>query len=324
MRNIRRQVIGAAKALQSTRIARITLPSEGASRQPHPARIVRDCPVMMHDIRFLDLDGIRTAVDWARLEGWNPGLWDAEAFAAADPQGFLGLYEQGELAATISIVGYDGGFGFLGFHIAKPAFRGKGLGLALWNHALERSPARRLGLDGAKAQRANHRKSGFALAHENIRFGGLKPAAYVQDDPDVVPLSSADAADVTGFERRHHLFAARRTKFLSAWLAHDSLALKRGGEIVGYGVVRRCGQGHKIGPLFALSPGDAVVIFRGLLTRVPDGMIFIDVPAANHQAVALATSLNLAPMFETARMYRGPAPDLDTSNIFGLTTFELG
>src|SRR3712207_9059113 len=29
------------------------------------------------------------ALDWAAAEGWNPGLRDADAFWAADPEGFL-------------------------------------------------------------------------------------------------------------------------------------------------------------------------------------------------------------------------------------------
>ena len=32
----------------------------------------------------------------------------------------------------------------------------------------------------------------------------------------------------------------------------------------------------------------------------------------------------LTPVFETARMYRGPAPALPLERIFGITTFELG
>ena len=67
---------------------------------------------MGDDIGFLDMEGIRTAVEWARREGWNPGLGDAEAFAAQDPEGFLGLKVDGELAATISLVNYGASFGF--------------------------------------------------------------------------------------------------------------------------------------------------------------------------------------------------------------------
>lgn len=38
----------------------------------------------------------------------------------------------------------------------------------------------------------------------------------------------------------------------------------------------------------------------------------------------LATQQGLQPVFETARMYRGPSPSLALELIFGITTFELG
>ncbi|WP_374333951.1 GNAT family N-acetyltransferase [Aestuariivirga sp.] len=279
---------------------------------------------MEYDIGFLGMEGIRTAVEWARREGWNPGLGDAEAFAVEDPQGFLGLTVDGTLAATISLVSYGQSFGFLGFYICRPEFRGKGLGLALWNEALKLTPARTIGLDGVKAQQPSYRKSGFVLAHENIRHGGLKPGGYAQTDRALTALAAADAAAVGRFEQHHRLFPAPRAKFLAEWLRRDALALLRDGEIVGYGVIRPCHEGWKVGPLFAENVTDAETILRGLLTRVPDGMIFLDTPGTNQAAVDLAVSLGLAPMFETARMYRGPAPQTDTAKVFGITTFELG
>lgn len=279
---------------------------------------------MTHDIRFLEADGIATAVEWARREGWNPGLSDAEAFAAADPRGFQGLHAGGQLAATISLVSYGPDFAFLGFYICEPSRRGQGLGLALWNHALAGCDARTIGLDGVTAQQANYRKSGFVLAHENIRFGGLKPAGYAQLDPELAPLSPADAAEISSYELRHGLFPAERKAFLSAWLGHHALVLRRNGEVEGYGVIRPCHEGWKIGPLFASRVEDAETILRGLLTFMPEGMMFLDVPGAHAAAKDLATALKLQPMFETARMYRGPAPELATGMIFGITSFELG
>ena len=279
---------------------------------------------MGQDIGFLDIEGIRTAVDWARIEGWNPGLADAEAFAAQDPHGFLGLRRDGALAATISVVNYGPSFGFLGFYICRPDQRGKGLGMALWNEALKLSPARTIGLDGVKAQQGNYAKSGFVLAHENIRHGGLKPNGFARSDPALASLSPGDTTTIDRFEQHHRVFPATRHDFLAAWLRHDALALRRDGEIVGYGVVRPCHNGWKVGPLFAASVGDAETILRGLMTRVPDGMVFLDTPATNRAAVDLAVSLGWQPMFETARMYRGPAPEIDTAKVFGITTFELG
>jgi hypothetical protein len=53
-------------------------------------------------------------IDWAATEDWNPGLADADAFWAADPEGFLiGLLGE-EPVSTISVVRYDDSFGFLG------------------------------------------------------------------------------------------------------------------------------------------------------------------------------------------------------------------
>jgi hypothetical protein len=279
---------------------------------------------MAHEIRVLDIDGIRTAAEWARREGWNPGLKDAEAFAAEDAEGFLGLFAGGELAATISLVTYGPGFGFLGFYICRPDLRGKGLGLALWNAALERKPARTVGLDGVTAQQDNYARSGFVLAHENIRHGGLKPGGYAQSDPGLHALSAADATAVERFELRHRLFPAPRARFLAEWLRQDALALWRDGEMAGYGVIRECHDGWKVGPLFADNVADAETILRGLLTRAPEGMVFLDTPGTNKAAIDLATALGWTPMFETARMYKGPAPEIDTAKVFGITSFELG
>ncbi|HIP77670.1 MAG TPA: GNAT family N-acetyltransferase, partial [Kiloniellaceae bacterium] len=44
----------------------------------------------------------------------------------------------------------------------------------------------------------------------------------------------------------------------------------------------------------------------------------------NESAVGLAESYGMTPVFETARMYRGPAPKLPLERTFGITTFELG
>src|SRR3954451_13235454 len=140
---------------------------------------------MTYDIRYLDLAGVRTAAAWAEREGWNPGLSDAQAFARVDPKGFLGLFMNGQLAVTISLVSYDASFAFLGFYICAPEYRGKGLGIALWNEALVRCKASTIGLDGVPGQQANYRKSGFILAHDNIRYGGLRPDGYAQLDREL-------------------------------------------------------------------------------------------------------------------------------------------
>ena len=282
---------------------------------------------MQLDIRPLDGDGVATAVEWARLEGWNPGLDDAAAFHAADRKGYLGLYAGGELAATISAVTYGGKFAFVGFYICRPEFRGRGLGLRLWNAALAGIEGLTVGLDGVVAQQHNYARSGFVLAHRNVRYGGTATLRGDRRKARIRPLTTHDAAMLVDFEGRERLFPAPRPAFLSAWLgmpgAHG-LGLFEGDGLNGYGVIRRCHAGHKIGPLFARSDEEAFSLVAGLLAGREGDEVFLDVPATNAAAVTMARSMGLQPVFETARMYKGKAPDLDLSRIFGITTFELG
>src|SRR5215217_3455896 len=115
---------------------------------------------------------LNLALEWAAQEGWNPGLSDAECFYAADPKGFLLAFRDGEPVASISVVRYGSDFGFLGLYIVRPSMRGRGYGYRLWQAGMAHLGDRTVGLDGVVAQQDNYRRSGFSLAHRNIRYGG--------------------------------------------------------------------------------------------------------------------------------------------------------
>ena len=57
-------------------------------------------------------EDITIAMEWARIEGWEPGNHDGPCFFSADPEGFLiGLLDD-EPVATLSAVRYGDGFGY--------------------------------------------------------------------------------------------------------------------------------------------------------------------------------------------------------------------
>jgi ribosomal protein S18 acetylase RimI-like enzyme len=261
------------------------------------------------------------AIEWAAHEGWNPGLHDAEPFFHTDPRGFfLGLLDD-EPVGCISAVAYDDGFGFIGFYIVRPEFRGRGFGLRMWNAAVSYLGDRTIGLDGVVARQASYQKSGFRLAHRNVRYagigGGAAPAGII--DLTTVPFAQAEAYDAAHFP-------APRPQFLRRWIAQPesvALAVVKDGALAGYGVVRPCRSGFRIGPLFADSDAIAEDLFRALAARA-EGPLSIDTPEVNSAAIALAERHGMRPMFETARMYTKTAPALPTERIFGITTFELG
>ncbi len=274
-------------------------------------------------IRAMSRGDLERALSWAAEEGWNPGVSDAACFHAADPAGFLMGFVGGRPTASISVVRYADGFGFLGLYIVRPEARGQGYGLRLWQAGLGYLEGCTVGLDGVVAQQANYARSGFELLHRNLRFAGIPAGEAPADEglravtPDLIP-------QVLAFDGGR--FPAARARFLACWLnadGHRALALVRDGAVAGYGVIRRCRRGSKIGPLFAAREGDADILFRGLAAGAAAPVI-IDVPEPNPFARALVERHGMALEFETARMYRGRAPDLPLDEFFGITTFELG
>ena len=89
--------------------------------------------------------------------------------------------------------------------------------------------------------------------------------------------------------------------------------------------MRPCVYGRKIGPLVADDAAIAELLLDSLLgTAAADEPVFLDVPEPNAAAVRAADGRGMSVCFETARMYRGPAPELATTKIWGITSFELG
>jgi ribosomal protein S18 acetylase RimI-like enzyme len=261
-------------------------------------------------------------LEWAAEEGWNPGLNDADCFRAADPDGFfIGEFE-GAPVGSISAVRYGADFGFLGLYIVRPRYRGRGFGLSLWRRAMEHFGERNVGLDGVVAQQANYRKSGFRLAWRNVRQRGEGP----EDDPGgLVDLASVAIGEVARYDAT--AFPAFRLGFLAAWLRQPgaaALAALDGADLSGFGLMRPCREGYKIGPLLADDEAIADRLFRGLRARARGLPVFLDTPQCNPAATALAARHGLTPVFETARMYTRQAPDLRLDRCFGVATFELG
>ncbi|MCF8032954.1 MAG: GNAT family N-acetyltransferase [Desulfarculaceae bacterium] len=268
----------------------------------------------------------RLAVPWAAAEGWNPGLNDGPVFHAADPQGFFLAEKDGQALGCISAVNYGRAYCFLGFFLVVPGTRGQGVGYALSQAALAHAGKRVMGLDGVVAQQDNYRASGFEYAFTSVRYA--RPGGGEAEPPEsgrLKELASLPWERVLAYDQAH--FPAPRPEFLRGWLAMPAvtaLGLVHGGELKGYGVLRPCQEGHKIGPLFADGPEQARALYLALAGRAAGGPVYLDAPQNNPHAVALARGLGMEPVFETARMYKNGRPAWPAEEIFGITSFELG
>jgi len=267
------------------------------------------------------LSHVEQILEWAAAEGWNPGQDDAAAFYAADPEGFFVALEGNAPVAAISVVNHSDSFAFLGLYICLPSHRGQGIGMALWTHALTHAGERTVGLDGVPAQQANYEASGFVRTGKTTRYEGPLPPISCADVRQAretdIPILAELEATASGWPK---------PRYLSTWLkgadTRRSWVLEQGGAVAGFATVRRCRVGRKIGPFWATSAPEANRLLSHLAVEAP-GPLIIDVPASSSGLDALCRQLGLAPGFETARMYRGPA-NSTSHPFFGVSTLELG
>ena len=269
--------------------------------------------------RTATLPELATILDWAAGEGWNPGIEDAGAFHQADPDGFFVADDpSGDLLAAISVVNHSDDYAFLGFYIVRPEYRGKGIGLGLWRHALAHAGERTVGLDGVEAQQQNYMASGFAHAGGTTRFSGVVPGNSDADIRMAVPgdVSSMIAAEAAAS-------GVAKPKYLQAWFTktetRTSLVLDATGAFC---TVRQCRSGLKIGPLLADSTADAHRLIAHAAS-MSDGPVTLDVPETSSGLRRLCQQLELEAGFKTARMYRGPFATKSHKH-FAVTSLELG
>ena len=283
-------------------------------------------------IRNMTRSEVDDLVEWAAHEGWNPGLHDAEVFCATDPDAFIAAELGGGLIGGGAITSYNGEFGFMGFFIVRPEYRGRGLGNTLWHARRDRllarlRPGASIGLDGVFEMQHYYTRGGFAFSHRDMRFRAEIPKRYesARDDEEIVPLSSVPFYQVQDYDRT--CFPALRPAFLGAWISRPvalALGCRREGRLGGYGVVRRCRDGCKIGPLFADGARAANALYARLAEFAAGGPLYLDAPENNPAAIEMVRRHGMTGVFGCARMYLGPPPALAHERVFGVTTFELG
>ena len=269
--------------------------------------------------RTATLADLRLALDWAAAEGWNPGHDDAPAFHAADDRGFFVAEVGGAPVAFISVVNHAPDFAFLGLYICRPDHRGRGIGRALWDHALAHAGPRTVGLDGVAAQQAAYASAGFARAGASRRFAGRLDAAA---DPGIRAVTPGDLPALARLDRAACGYA--RPAFLAAWLtatgARTSVMLDDGS---GFATIRRCREGCKIGPIVARDTDTALRLARAAAQLWPDDALFIDAAPGNAALASALQALDFKETFATARMYRGPAPSAG-GTLQAIASMELG
>ncbi len=265
------------------------------------------------------------AWSWAGREGWNPGVEDHRLLPLIDPAGCFAMHIGAggipRMIGTITAVDY-GGYGFVGMLLMDPAFRGQGYVKRLVAQAAAHvAGLPNVGVDAVLPMVPIYEKLGLQRAYETVRYrfpeGTRLPTSQARrvEAADLEELIAYDAA----------VFGVSRDAFMRRWTGNaraDAAVLRRNGRIVGFGVVRDCLSGRKVGPLFANGEVVAADLLGWLLNRKPDRHHDLDLPDLPGHGRSLVAGA--ASDFSCIRMYTGTSPRQDETRVFGNTTFEMG
>jgi hypothetical protein len=138
-------------------------------------------------------------ISLADFEGWNPGIHDAETFYITDPKGFyVGIFE-GRPVASISSLACGDLFGFLGFYMVQPPFRGGGFGIEVEKAGLEHLQDRNIGLDSVLEQQELYKHMGFRPCYESVRCQGIG-SGFVSRVEGIKYLSELPIEDLLAYD----------------------------------------------------------------------------------------------------------------------------
>jgi hypothetical protein len=279
-------------------------------------------------LKKLIYENVEELFEWAKDEGWNPGINDAFIAFNAFPKDFIGYFIEDEMIAAGSIVNYGGEFGFMGLFIVKKEYRFKGIGNLLWHDRKSRlisklNPGALIGMDGVESMQPFYSKGGFQKLFTDERHSLMGErfsfSKYVKNyDKRYFDLLMEYDKLSFGFNRK---------TFLSYWLKNasaKSFVFVEEDNLKGYVVIRETVEGYKIGPLFADSKAIASELFKACLTEVEGQKVSIDIPTINPSAKQLLEEFNSEIVFECARMYYPKVPKCSFHTVFGITTLEFG
>ena len=132
-------------------------------------------------------------------------------------------------------------------------------------------------MDGVFDMQQWYGRGGFEYKHRNLRMAGTGKTGRTKSE--IVSLSQVPNEHLLAYDKK--CFGCERNTFLKQWI-HMANALSLGfvsdDKLSGYGVIRECREGFKIGPLFSDNRDIAENLFEALSNHAKNQPIFLDVP----------------------------------------------
>lgn len=225
-------------------------------------------------------------------------------------------------------------FAMLGMMVTPPRLQAQGAGRALLTRILADCAGRDLRLNATPQGYRLYRGAGFVDVGTVWQHQGIvtdvappPPPPGVTLAPLGTPPGARDAADSAALaELDARAFGAPRPQVLAALTAVSSgLIARHDGRPCGYGLLRRFGKGHVLGPLVAETEALAIHLAAALMRQVQGGFLRLDTPDAGPGFRAFLTAAGLRAFDTVTEMRLGPHRRATRGPVtFALAAHSLG
>ncbi|MFZ5866057.1 MAG: GNAT family N-acetyltransferase [Thermodesulfobacteriota bacterium] len=254
---------------------------------------------------MLTFNDIPDAMRLKDIAGWNQTAEDWERFLLASPDGCFAAESNGRVVGTVTTITYEEKLAWLGMVLVDPQYRGKGLGTALLERAIQHLDSRGINcmkLDATPFGKPLYEKLGFVSEYQIERWM-LKRQSDAKPVPKHDSVELEDALELDG-----QVFGADRSELLRSIAEADPdfvLTLKQKKEIAGYVFGRRGSLADQLGPWAARDVDAAAALLDEFLRRSTRDLIFVDCLCGNPWVLPLLKARGFELSRPLTRMFRG-------------------
>ncbi|MGH9626969.1 MAG: GNAT family N-acetyltransferase [Bryobacteraceae bacterium] len=264
------------------------------------------------NIRLLCRNDLNELMRLKEAAGWNQTEEDWLRLLRLQPEGCIGVEEDGRIVASTTVICYGSDLAWIGMVLTLPDYRGRGHARRLMERALQFAGQRTVRLDASDMGLPLYASLGFR-------------------EECLVERWSREAAPHRASERRlafrpdydmdREVFGAARTRLL------QELALYEGGSIRdrAYALGRPGSNATYLGPCVSETPGLARELFSWFISHHSSERIYLDLFPSNGNAVRLAQEFGFKAERRLTRMVlpasRETPPD---PRIYAIAGFEYG
>ncbi len=258
-------------------------------------------------LRSLTMADVPAGLALCRAAGWNQTEADWELLVALGGERGVAALAGERVVGTLTSVAFEDRFAWVGMVLVEPEMRGRGIGRALLEAALDRLGARPARLDATPQGHPLYRSLGFV---DECRLSRMTSSASAPADPPQAegprPMRRADLDAVGEWDRE--VFGADRRRLLRWALdlaPKQAFVLEAGGGLVGYCLGRSGRLFGQIGPVVAASMDAAARLVAACRLELLGTPLAIDVPTGVRGWKERLDALGFVEQRPFVRMCRG-------------------